>query len=46
MSDTKTIKSARKRGVTRDGPTPAMRQYADQKAQVGDAVLLFPMGDF
>ena len=27
-------------------PTPAMRQYADQKRQVGDAVLLFRMGDF
>ncbi len=26
--------------------TPAMRQYAQQKAQVPDAVLLFRMGDF
>jgi DNA mismatch repair protein MutS len=26
--------------------TPAMRQYAEQKAQAGDAVLLFRMGDF
>jgi len=26
--------------------TPAMRQYADQKAQVGDAILFFRMGDF
>jgi len=26
--------------------TPAMRQYAEQKKQVGDAILLFRMGDF
>lgn len=26
--------------------TPAMRQYAEQKRQVGDAILLFRMGDF
>jgi DNA mismatch repair protein MutS len=26
--------------------TPAMRQYAEQKAQVGDAILFFRMGDF
>ncbi|MCG8404391.1 MAG: DNA mismatch repair protein MutS [Phycisphaerales bacterium] len=26
--------------------TPAMRQYVEQKAQVGDALLLFRMGDF
>jgi len=26
--------------------TPAMRQYRDQKAQAGDALLLFRMGDF
>ncbi|MEP0846817.1 MAG: DNA mismatch repair protein MutS [Phycisphaerae bacterium] len=26
--------------------TPAMRQYAEQKQQVGDALLLFRMGDF
>ena len=26
--------------------TPAMRQYAEQKAQVPDAILLFRMGDF
>ena len=26
--------------------TPAMRQWADHKAQVGDAILLFRMGDF
>ncbi len=29
-----------------DSLTPAMRQYADQKKRVGDAVLLFRMGDF
>ncbi|GMU82171.1 MAG: DNA mismatch repair protein MutS [Planctomycetota bacterium] len=30
-----------------DGPlTPAMRQYVEQKQQVGDAILLFRMGDF
>ena len=27
-------------------PTPVMRQYAEQKRQAGDAVLLFRMGDF
>lgn len=26
--------------------TPAMRQYLEQKAKVGDAILLFRMGDF
>ena len=26
--------------------TPAMRQYAEQKAQAGDAILFFRMGDF
>ena len=26
--------------------TPAMRQYVEQKRQVGDAILLFRMGDF
>lgn len=26
--------------------TPAMRQYVEQKARVGDAILLFRMGDF
>ncbi|MHC4697830.1 MAG: DNA mismatch repair protein MutS, partial [Planctomycetota bacterium] len=37
---------------TRTGPvvgdqlTPAMRQYVEQKKRVGDAVLLFRMGDF
>ena len=30
----------------RDLLTPAMRQYAEQKAQVPDAILLFRMGDF
>jgi len=29
-----------------DSLTPAMRQYAEQKKRVGDAVLLFRMGDF
>lgn len=29
-----------------DGLTPAMRQYWEQKQQVGDALLLFRMGDF
>ncbi len=29
-----------------DGLTPAMRQYAEQKASVPDALLLFRMGDF
>ena len=26
--------------------TPALRQYAEQKRRVGDAILLFRMGDF
>jgi DNA mismatch repair protein MutS len=29
-----------------DSLTPAMRQYVEQKKRVGDAVLLFRMGDF
>ncbi len=29
-----------------DSLTPAMKQYVEQKARVGDAVLLFRMGDF
>ncbi len=29
-----------------DSLTPAMRQYVDQKKRIGDAVLLFRMGDF
>jgi len=29
-----------------DALTPAMRQYVEQKQRVGDAVLLFRMGDF
>ncbi len=34
------------KGVVDDGLTPAMRQYAEQKAQAPDAILLFRMGDF
>lgn len=30
----------------RSSLTPAMRQYLEQKAEVGDAILLFRMGDF
>jgi len=30
----------------RSSLTPAMRQWSEQKAQVGDAILLFRMGDF
>ena len=32
--------------TTADNLTPAMRQYVEQKAQAGDALLLFRMGDF
>lgn len=32
--------------VPLEGLTPAMRQYVEQKRSVGDAVLLFRMGDF
>ena len=52
-SDTKTAKppgKTRKRGKpnagSSGGVTPAMRQYLEQKQEVGDAVLLFRMGDF
>ncbi|MGB0715682.1 MAG: DNA mismatch repair protein MutS [Phycisphaerae bacterium] len=31
---------------TLDGLTPAMRQYVEQKRRIGDAILLFRMGDF
>lgn len=34
------------RNAPQPAPTPAMRQYLDQKKQVGDAILLFRMGDF
>ena len=41
------IKSTKKKGVPYDpSSTPAMRQYREQKERVGDAVLLFRMGDF
>ena len=32
--------------VQEDSLTPAMRQYAEQKAEVPDAILFFRMGDF
>jgi len=32
--------------ILSDALTPAMRQYAEQKRRVGDAILLFRMGDF
>jgi len=32
--------------VADKGLTPAMRQYVEQKQRVGDAILLFRMGDF
>lgn len=32
--------------IAADSLTPAMRQYVEQKQRVGDAVLLFRMGDF
>lgn len=35
-----------KKAKATTGATPAMRQYLDQKEEVGDAVLLFRMGDF
>ena len=40
MSSTRTI------GKRSDALTPAMQQYAEQKQRVGDAILLFRMGDF
>lgn len=41
-----TVARAKKTSKKPTGPTPAMRQYLDQKQEVGDAVLLFRMGDF
>jgi DNA mismatch repair protein MutS len=44
-----TSRAAKHRPARSDGQsalTPAMRQYADQKAQAPDAILLFRMGDF
>jgi DNA mismatch repair ATPase MutS len=36
-----------KKGQPQDpSQTPAMRQYLEQKKRVGDAILLFRMGDF
>lgn len=36
----------RAEGADMDALTPAMRQYVEQKVAVGDAILLFRMGDF
>jgi len=38
--------AAKKTAKKAAGPTPAMQQYLDQKVEVGDALLLFRMGDF
>lgn len=35
-----------KRASSKNNPTPAMRQYHEQKERAGDAILLFRMGDF
>ncbi|HNO77241.1 MAG TPA: DNA mismatch repair protein MutS [Phycisphaerae bacterium] len=45
---TTTDKSNAKAPASTSAPklTPAMQQYVDQKEQVGDAILLFRMGDF
>jgi len=48
---TKPVETSRRAGAEglpadRQGLTPAMRQYAQQKRQVPDAILLFRMGDF
>jgi DNA mismatch repair protein MutS len=45
-ADAKARKSAAKSTSADTGATPAMRQYLDQKARVGEAILLFRMGDF
>jgi len=43
----KAAKPPRARRATGKGDdTPAMRQYREQKADIGDALLLFRMGDF
>jgi DNA mismatch repair protein MutS len=36
----------REQGPQASGLTPAMRQYLEQKAKVGEAILLFRIGDF
>ncbi len=36
----------RRSAATKSALTPAMRQYREQKAQVGEAILFFRMGDF
>ncbi|MBI4718915.1 MAG: DNA mismatch repair protein MutS [Planctomycetes bacterium] len=44
-----TVQPARKaaaREPSAEALTPAMRQYAEQKSRVGDAILFFRMGDF
>ena len=39
-------KTASKLSAGADALTPAMRQYTEQKKRVGEAILLFRMGDF
>ena len=48
MSPVQTSTEAKTHGkaLSADTLSPAMRQYVDQKKRVGDAVLLFRMGDF
>ncbi len=46
VSATKKDAPIRAASVKADSLTPAMRQYVEQKKRVGDAVLLFRMGDF
>jgi DNA mismatch repair protein MutS len=38
--------NARRNATAKSSLTPAMRQYLEQKERVGDAILLFRMGDF
>src|SRR5262245_1914197 len=45
-STTPSGKKATDASTERSNLTPAMRQYLEQKAEVGDAILLFRMGDF
>ena len=52
MSSTKSVETKAasrdkpKQAPSNDALSPAMRQYVEQKKRVGDAILLFRMGDF
>jgi hypothetical protein len=45
-ANTKSTRRTGKASAPIDGLTPAMRQFVEQKKRVGEAILLFRMGDF